>query len=137
MSEYRLLMISLVLALSCSCGPTGQPNAATPDVPVRQVILFNEDGKKTVGLMKDTEGLRVFYNMLKTPSKETMAQFKAAEVEGKIFQVDSGTKAVVLKEVPINGVSGMSMMRIRISNGPRESEEALCFSTDTQPDNSR
>jgi hypothetical protein len=104
---------------------------------LRRIILFNEDGKKTVGLMKDTEALRVFYNMIKSPSDQNMAQFKAAQVEGKIFQVDSGTRAEVLKEVPIPGVDGMSMMRIRISNGPRETEEALCFSTETQPDNSR
>jgi hypothetical protein len=104
---------------------------------LHRIILYNEDGKKTVGLMKDTDAMKVFFEMLKSPSPATQAQFKAAQVEGKIFQVDSGTRAVVLKDVPIDGVPGMSMMRIRITNGPHENEEALCFSTETQPDYSR
>jgi hypothetical protein len=134
MSETCKLVTVLAMAVLCACGPAVQ-SSTTPSL--RRIILFNEDGKKTVGLMKDTEALTVFYNMIKSPSDENMAQFKAAQVEGKIFQVDSGTRAEVLKEVPIPGVDGMSMMRIRISNGPRETEEALCFSTETQPDNSR
>lgn len=131
--NFRLVGVLILAGLLCGCGQPSQEAS----IPVRRIILFNEDGKKTVGLMKDTEALKVFFNMIKYPSAETQAQFKAAEVEGKIFQVDSGTRAVVLKEVPITGVPGMSMMRIRISNGPRETEEALCFSTSTQPDVSR
>lgn len=130
MSEKRIFVAAIALAVLCACGTTVQSGNAA----LRRVILFNADGKKTVGLMKDTEALVVFYNMVKTPSDETIAQFKAAEVEGKIFQVASGTRAEVLKEVPVSGVPGLSMMRVRISNGPRVTEEALCFSTDTQPD---
>jgi hypothetical protein len=138
--SFRLVGVLILTGLLSGCGQSSQ-EASTPtqesSTPVRHIILFNEDGKKTVGLMKDTDALKVSFEMLKSPSAQTIAQFKAAEVEGKIFQVDSGTRAVILKEVPIDGVPGMSMMRIRISNGPREAEEALCFSTETQPDSSR
>jgi len=138
MSETRGLVLAVAIAALSACGQTeySTNNRSGANSPLRRIILYNEDGKRSVGLMKDTDALKVFFNMLKTPSDESRAQFKAAELEGKIFQVDSGTRAVVLKEVPISGVPGTSMMRIRISNGPREAEEALCFSTETQPDNS-
>jgi hypothetical protein len=136
MSDVRLLVTVFVMAALSACGPTGV-SSTTAASNLRRIILYNEDGKKNVALMKDTDALTVLFNMMKSPSDETKAQFQAAKVEGKIFQVDSGTKAVVLKEVPLNGVPGMSIMRIRISNGPHETEEALCFSTDAQPDNTR
>jgi hypothetical protein len=79
--NFRLVGVLILAGLLCGCGQPSQEASA----PVRRIILFNEDGKKTVGLMKDTEALKVFFEMLKTPSDATMAQFKAAEVEGKIF----------------------------------------------------
>lgn len=129
----RTHLTVLAIAVLSACGPTSNSSTEASS-NLRRIVLYNEDGKKTVLLMKDTEGLAVMANMMKSPSARAQAQFKAAEVEGKIFQVDSGTRAVVLKEVPVNGVAGMSMMRIRITNGPHETEEALCFSTETQPD---
>src|ERR1700674_89366 len=37
----------VMLAVLCGCAPTEQPSASPS---LRRIILFNEDGKKTVGL---------------------------------------------------------------------------------------
>jgi hypothetical protein len=135
MKTYKWFWISLGVLVLFFIGIIG--HEARPTSSLRHIILFNEDGKKVVALMKDTDGLTALYSLLKSPSAATRAEFEAATVDGRIFQVDSGTRADVLKEVPIPGVPDLSVLRIRIVNGPRTSEEALCFSTDAQPDNSR
>jgi hypothetical protein len=60
MSEKCKLVTVLAMAVLCACGPAVQ-SSTTPSL--RRIVLFNEDGKKTVGLMKDTEALTVFYNL--------------------------------------------------------------------------
>ena len=130
----RKLLMAIFVAALCACGPTSS-NSST-DANLRHVILYNEDGKPNVALMKDTDAVLAVFKMLKSPSGETIAQFKAAQVDGRIFQIATGTRADVLKDVPVPGATE-SILRIRIVNGPHANEEAFCFSASAQQDTSR
>ena len=72
------------------------------------------------------------------PTDTAKAQMKAAEVDGRLYRVSNGTRAEVLKEVLLTDVKGMSLgvslMRVRIRNGPRSGELGFCFSSVAQPD---
>lgn len=83
-------MTVLAIAVFAACAPS-ENSRTSPDEPLRRVILFNQDGRKTVGLMKDVDAMKVLVSMMAFPSDTTKAQFAAAQVEGTIFQVDSGT----------------------------------------------
>lgn len=67
MSEIRRVLQMVCAVLLSACGPTERSSAS----PVlRRIILFNDDGGKSVGLMKDPDALRVFFNMMKSSSDQ-------------------------------------------------------------------
>ena len=111
--------------------PTG---TAQPTAPARRpVILFNQDAQQVM-VFTNTDALQLLFDVIRNPSGASQAQLKAAEVEGKVFKVASGTRANVLAEVPVPNVPGVSLLRIRIRNGPHQTEDGICFSEATQPD---
>lgn len=132
MLPVRAHSVVVLMALGFSgCG-----DLPPSDTAIRHVILYN-DGAPSVTIAKDLAALQTIINAIKDPSDAAKAQMKAAEVDGRLFQVENGTRADVLKEVPITAVADMSLLRVRIRSGPRSTEEGLCFSSVTQPDAGR
>lgn len=96
----------------------------------RRVILFNGDAT-TVTIAQDADALQLAIDLLKSKSDIARARVSAAEVDGKLYKVPNGTRAEVLGDV---AVQDMTLIRVRILNGPRSGEEGFCFSSVTQPD---
>lgn len=99
----------------------------------RRVILFNGDAT-TVTIAQDADALQLAIDLLKSKSDIARARVSAAEVDGKLYKVPNGTRAEVLGDVVVPSVQDMTLMRVRILNGPRSGEEGFCFSSVTQPD---
>jgi hypothetical protein len=98
----------------------------------RQVILFNDSGP-TVTLAKNVDSFMLIIRAIPSPTDQHKALMSAAEVDGRLFKVANGTRAEVLKEVPISGWNGITILRIRLLNGPHITEEAICVSSVAQP----
>lgn len=137
-NHYLFAVIYLcVICAGCSSQQSSIPKSASSEVPLRHVILFN-DGDTVVTVATDTEAFQAVVAFMGSPSSDAAnAQVNAARIDGRLFDVANGTRADVIKDAPLRGVPNMSLLRVRIRNGPHIAEEVLCFSSVTQPDTGR
>jgi len=125
----RLFASVVFVAFLTGCGSAPEESATARP----RVVMFNQNAADVM-VFRDADALQSFIDTIKNPSHANQAQLKAAEVDGKLFRVANGTRAYILKSVPVPSVPDTYLLRIRIRNGPHETEEGMCFSDATQPD---
>ncbi len=123
-----VLVVAVVMMITLFYDPSSENQASKIDTLASAPrVIIDSDSTASVMMASDMEAVSVELVTSLMPQSDVKAKFDAMMLDGRLFEVPNGTRAIMEDIKQLHGGSA-SLVKVLLLNGPRAGSEALCFS---------